>query len=72
MSLDTVSLSELGTSLVAIEQEIRANQEMIAHYKKLCGDYSTKNEALSELAKTLIKNALPLTLTVGTRSQVFQ
>jgi len=65
MSLDTVSLSDIGTSLVAIEKEIIANNSSIKYYQALISDLHDKNESLNELAKTLIKAAIPATLNVG-------
>lgn len=70
MTIDTVSLTDIGTSLVAIETEVAANQASIRYHQAEIGKLYDKNEALSELAKTLIKSALPLTLNVGTRKQV--
>jgi len=65
MSLDTVSLSDIGQSLVAIETEIRTNNSNIKYYQSLITELHDKNESLNELAKTLIKAAIPATLNVG-------
>jgi hypothetical protein len=67
MSIDTVSLSDIGQSLVTIEAEIKSNQASIAYYQREIDVMHDKNAALADLAKALIKGALPLTLNVGRR-----
>lgn len=67
MALDTISISDVGTSLVAIENEVKANQATIRYYQEQIGSLYDKNETLSELAKTLIKGALHSTLNIGNR-----
>ena len=62
MSLDTVSLSDIGQSLVAIETEIAANNASIRYYASEQALLLNKNDALRKLAETLLRNAIPLTL----------
>ncbi len=62
MALDTVSLSDIGTSLVAIENEIAANQSQIQYYQAQCKTLAIKNETLQAVAKSLLMNAIPKTM----------
>lgn len=66
MALDTVSISDIGTSLIAIEAEIAANNSSIAYYNKQVQEYQNKNDMLREVVQALLKNAIPLSL--GMRS----
>ncbi len=67
MTLDTVCHSDIASSLVAIEKEIIANNSSIKYYQALISDLHDKNESLNNLAKSLIKAAIPATLNVGSR-----
>lgn len=60
MALDTVSLSDIGQSLVAIEAEVAANNSSIAYYKDLIGKLHDKNDALVKLSRDLFKMNCPL------------
>lgn len=61
MALDTVSLSDIGTSLLAIEAEVSANNASINYYKSQIGDLRDKNDALVKLSRELFKMNCPLT-----------
>lgn len=62
MALDTVSISDIGTSLVAIETEIKSNCSGIDYHRECIKQYQHKNTALKELAQCLVKTAVPITL----------
>lgn len=61
MSLDTVSISDVGTSLLAIEQEMKANLSSIRYYNECIAELELKNNALKEMTRSLLLTALPLT-----------
>jgi hypothetical protein len=65
MSLDTISISDIGKSLVAIEAEVASNNNSIKYYQAEIGKLHDKNASLNELAKTVIRAAIPATLSVG-------
>lgn len=62
MALDTVSISDIGASLIAIENEIKANISSIDYHRQCIEQYKQKNTALKDMAQTLIRNAMPITL----------
>lgn len=62
MTIETVSLSDIGQSLVAIEAEIKANEGSIRYYTDLVRDLSVKNETLRAVAKAILVNACPKAL----------
>jgi hypothetical protein len=62
MALDTVLLSDIGQSLVAIENEIIANQAQIQYYQAQAKALAIKNETLQAVAKSLLMNAIPKTM----------
>jgi hypothetical protein len=68
MSLDTVSLSDVGQSLVAIEAEIKSNQESIAYHRNIINEFQDKNEALAGVARSLLLNSCPRLVAIGSRS----
>ena len=62
MALDTISLSDIGQSLVAIETEIKSNISTIAYYKEQIVALSIKNETLQGVAKAILNTACPKTM----------
>lgn len=62
MTLETVSLSDIGQSLVAIEAEIENNNSSIAYYLAVIEKARLKNKALQQLAKAILVNAVPKTM----------
>lgn len=59
--MDTISLSDLGQSLIAIEKEIKSNHSSIQYYRDCIGELRDKNEALAELAKNILRTSTPRT-----------
>lgn len=62
MALDTVSISDIGASLIAIENEIKSNISSIDYHMQCIEQYKKKNTALKDMAQVLIRNAMPITL----------
>lgn len=62
MTIETISLSDIGKSLLEIEQEIAANNNSIGYYNESIAKMEAKNTALRDLAGSILKSALPLTL----------
>ena len=61
MALDTVSISDVGASLIAIEAEFKSNLSSIQYHKETIAQYEVKNNALKELMRSLLLTALPNT-----------
>ena len=64
MALNNIDLSDIGKTLIAIEAEIKSNQDSIQYYHRCISEYKNKNEALAKLADTLLMNVIPLTYKV--------
>lgn len=62
MAIETVSISDIGASLIAIETEIKSNISSIEYHKQCIEQYKQKNSALKDMAQVLIRNAMPVTL----------
>lgn len=62
MALDTISLSDIGQSLLAIEAEIKTNKSSIAYHQEQIAAYHMKNETLKGIAQALLEGAIPVTL----------
>lgn len=59
MALDTVSLSDIGQSLVAIEAEITSNLSTVKYYSEQIAALKLKNETLHQVGKALLVNSIP-------------
>jgi transcription elongation factor Elf1 len=51
-----IDLSDIGKSLLAIDQEIQSNKSQIDYYNKMISEYCEKNTALQDTAETLMAN----------------
>lgn len=59
MALETISLSDIGLSLVAIEAEVRSNMNSISYHKEQIASYESRNKAMNDLATLLLKMNAP-------------
>lgn len=59
MSLDTISLSDIGKSLVAIEAEIQSEFDRMDYLEKEIRASQKKIRLLQDTASNLCKNGLP-------------
>ena len=60
MSLDTISLSDIGKSLCQIEEEIKSNESNILYYQKCQLEMEEKNKRLKQLALEILRQANPI------------
>ena len=60
MSLETISLSDIGKSLCEIENEIKSNESSIKYYQGLIPEYEEKNRRLKQLALEILRQANPI------------
>lgn len=61
MSLDQISISDLGKSLLEIEAEIAQNHSQIAYMQTQIGLLRDKNDVLVRLSQDLCKLNIPRT-----------
>lgn len=60
MSVDNISLSDIGKSLCQIEEEIKNNESQIQWYQKEMLAYEEKNKRLKQLALEILRQANPV------------
>ena len=60
MSLDNITLSDLGKSLCQIEEEIKSNESNVRYYQSCVQEYEEKNKRLKQLALELLRQANPI------------
>lgn len=60
MSVDNISLSDIGKSLCQIEEEIKSNESNISYYQKSILEYEEKNKRLKQLALEILRQANPV------------
>lgn len=60
MSIDNISLSDIGKSLCQIEEEIKSNENQIHWYQKSILEYEEKNKRLKQLALEILRQANPV------------
>ena len=60
MSVDNISLSDIGKSLCQIEEEIKSNESNISYYQKSILEYEEKNKRLKQLALEILRQANPI------------
>lgn len=60
MSLDTITLSDLGKSLCQIEEEIKNNDISIVYYQKCALELEERNKRLKQLALEILRQANPI------------
>lgn len=61
MSLEQISISDLGKSLLEIEAEIAQNNSQIAYMKSQIAAYQDKNDVLVRLSQDICKLNIPIT-----------
>ena len=60
MTIETITLSDIGKTLCEIEAEFRSNEENIRFYQKNIQEREEKNKRLKQLALELIRQANPI------------
>lgn len=60
MSVDNISLSDIGKSLCQIEDEIKSNESSISYHQKVIVEYEEKNKRLKQLALEILRQANPI------------
>lgn len=60
MTIDTISLSDIGKSLCQIEEEIKQNEAHITWNQKEAIAYEEKNKRLKQLALEILRQANPV------------